>query len=52
MEGKCEDTTMEIRIRKSKENKHYNGQKKKQQTNNGRQHITQKTKDWAILTPL
>ena len=44
-----EDTKGEIRIRKSKKNRQYNGQKKRdKKTNNDLQSITQKTKDRAI----
>ena len=47
---KFEDTKGVIRIRKSKNDRQYNGQKKKD--NNDRQNITQKTKDHELRTPL
>jgi hypothetical protein len=38
--------------RKSKKDRQYNGQKKRDKmTNNVRQNITQKTRDWATKTP-
>ena len=46
-----EDIKGVIRIRKSKENRQYNCQKK-QRTNNDVQSTTQKTKDRAIRTSL
>ena len=45
-----EDTNEVIRIRKSKKNRQYNGQKKRdKKTNNDLQNTTQKTKDRATL---
>ena len=45
--------SLKIRDRKSKKNRQYDGQTKKDiATNNHLQNITQKTKDWAIWTPL
>ena len=43
-----------IRIRKSKKDRQYNGQKKQEnkRTNNDLQNTTQKTKDWSTRTPL
>jgi hypothetical protein len=47
-----EDTNEVIRIRKSKKNRQYNGQKKRdKKTNNDLQNTTQKTKDRATQTP-
>jgi hypothetical protein len=41
--------SLKIRDRKSKKNRQYDGQTKKDiATNNHLQNITQKTKDWAI----
>jgi len=46
-----EDIKRAIRIRKSKKDRQYNGQKKKDKiTNNDAQNITQKTKNQAALT--
>jgi hypothetical protein len=45
-----EDSKVVIRIRKSKNNRQHNGQKKN--TNNDLQYTTQKTKNWATRTPL
>ena len=43
---KCEDTKVVIRSRKSKKDKHHNGQNKKdKKTNNDLENITQKTKE-------
>jgi hypothetical protein len=44
--------SLKIRDRKSKKNRQYDGQTKKDiATNNHLQNITQKTKDWATQTP-
>jgi len=48
-----EDTKGVIRSRKSKKNRQYNGQKKKdKRTNNDLQNTTQKTKDRVTQNPL
>jgi len=48
---KFEDTKGVIKNCKSKRDRQYNGQRKKdKKTNNNLQNITQKTKDWATRT--
>ena len=52
LEEEFEDTKWVIRVRKSKKERHYNGQKKKdKRTNNDLQNITHKTKDRVTRTP-
>jgi len=49
---KFEDTKGVIKNCKSKRDRQYNGQRKKnKKTNNDLQNITQKTKDWATRSP-
>jgi hypothetical protein len=49
---KVDDTKGVIRIRRSKKDRQYKGQKKNdKRTNNNLQNTTQKTKDWSTRTP-
>jgi len=53
MQEEFEDTKGVIRIRKSKKDRQYNGQKKQdERTNNDLKNIAHKTKDQVTRTPL